>query len=140
MLSMLDKVLQAILKMLIKKDERVLLWSNASPNSTFAPQKLDVSWQDYDSIHTEFKYDTGEDSHRNSESKSCVLRTRGHLQSIYLTSTGAMRACERYFLLTEDGIQFQSGWFGTGNAAAAIKETSCIPLKIYGVKSSGGAN
>ena len=31
MISILDKALQAILKMLQKKDERVLLWSNASP-------------------------------------------------------------------------------------------------------------
>lgn len=30
MISILDKALQAILKMLQKKDERVLLWSNAS--------------------------------------------------------------------------------------------------------------
>ena len=49
--SIIDKALQAILKMLQKKDERVLLWENASPNSAFAPQTLTItnlsSYQSY---------------------------------------------------------------------------------------------
>ena len=41
--SIIDKALQAILKMLQKKDERVLLWENASPDSAFAPQTLTIA-------------------------------------------------------------------------------------------------
>lgn len=43
MLSMLDKILQAILKMLAKKDERVLLWKNASPTSDFNAQTITLT-------------------------------------------------------------------------------------------------
>ena len=53
MISILDKALQAILKMLQKKDERVLLWSNASPTSAYAKQKVALSLNAGDTVRIE---------------------------------------------------------------------------------------
>lgn len=49
-MSLLDKALQAILKMLKKKDEWVLIWQNASPTSTFAPQTINLDLSSYDEV------------------------------------------------------------------------------------------
>lgn len=138
MLSILDKALQAILKMLKKKDERVLLWSNASPNSKFVAQTVPVQASGCDAIEI---IGTGLGQSESygkgfKNVKSILVGAGGNSVEFYWDM--------RMFTFTADNtVVFtaarQTGWSGQSHTNETNNGAS-VPLKIYGIKSSGGAN
>lgn len=138
MLSILDKALQAILKMLKKKDERVLLWKNASPTSTFKGQTLEIQWQSYDMLQFECDFVTTGNVDKISATTHCVENHVLHADYMYLTQTSAPRVAERNFTCSPEGLTVSDGWYGLASGKAAVNSDYLIPLAIYGIKSSGG--
>ena len=132
--SIIDKALQAILKMLQKKDERVLLWENASPNSAFAPQTLTVtnlsSYQNYMIL---YRFHTTLDMNltESAEVGAGTIMNMCDAGSIY----------RRNVTYQANGLTI-SGISGTrvSGAADITDNKYLIHVKIYGIKflSGGG--
>lgn len=130
--SIIDKALQAILKMLQKKDERVLLWENASPSSAFAPQTLTIanlsSYQRYTIL---YRFHTSLDMNltESAEVGAGTIMNMCDAGSIY----------RRNVTYQANGLTI-SDMVGT-KVSGAVDVTDnkyLIPAKIYGIKSSGG--
>lgn len=130
--SIIDKALQAILKMLQKKDERVLLWENASPNSAFAPQTLTIanlsSYQEYAIL---YRFHTTENMNliEFAEVGAGTLINMCDAGSIY----------RRNVVYQADGLTISDiGGVKISGEVSITDNRYLIPVKIYGVKSSGG--
>ena len=130
--SIIDKALQAILKMLQKKDERVLLWENASPNSAFAPQTLTIAnlpgYQRYTIL---YRFHTTLDMNltESAEVGAGTIMNMCDAGSIY----------RRNVTYQANGLTI-SGVDGTkiSGAVGVTDNKYLIPAKIYCIKSSGG--
>ena len=140
MLSLLDKALQAILKILKKKDERVLLWGNASPTSIFDEQDINVNGTGYDSYRV-IAWNQG-----TTVQVDIPIGERGALRD-FTHDTGSQTESiylwTRYVDTTANKITFYKAWVRlTSNStySAGGNQNFLIPQKIYGIKSSGGAN
>lgn len=136
--SIIDKALQAILKMLGKKDERVLLWENASPTSSFAAQSIDIDGAGYDWCCVT-AYVSG-----NLTTVEVPMATNGALRDFtHDTGTQAesLYLWTRHFSVTTTKVTFEKAWLRLTNNASYSKSDSqdkLIPQRIYGIKSSGG--
>lgn len=130
MLSLLDKALQAILKILKKKDERVLLWSNASPTSTYAKQKVALPLNAGDTVRIE----------------SCLFNNytrRRTIQDFTVGQDGYLFQALSYIVwrtvfIDTSGVQFDNGQNTYVFNSTNMDNTACIPTRIWLVKSSGG--
>lgn len=136
--SIIDKALQAILKMLQKKDERVLLWENASPTSLFSAQSIDIDGTGYDWCRIT-AYTSGDlitvDVPMNTNG---VLRDFTHDTG---TQTEGLYLWTRHFRATTTKVTFEKAWLRLTNSASYSTDGSqnmLIPQEIYGIKSSGG--
>lgn len=132
MLNLLDKALQAILKMLQKKDERVLLWENASPSSAFAPQTLTIanlsSYQWYEIL---YRFHTTGDMTltESAEVGTGTVMNMCDMGSIY----------RRIVTYQANGLTISSAEGTKISGVINIADNKyLIPAKIYGIKSSGG--
>ena len=123
----------------VKIENKVLLWTNPDFNAaTFAKQTIDVPWQDYDAICVEYAYNpSGSKPYKDSCTVACPESggsSVGHLEFLWLTTSGASNGAERYFTIKDGGIEFDTGWYGANNAAASTNNGFCIPFYIYGIK------
>ena len=130
--SIIDKALQAILKMLQKKDERVLLWENASLSSAFAPQTLTIanlsSYQRYTILyrfHTTLDINLTE----SAEVGAGTIMNMCDAGSIY----------RRNVTYQANGLTISSVDGAKISGAVSVADNKyLIPVKIYGIKLSGG--
>lgn len=128
--SIIDKALQAILKMLQKKDERVLLWENASPTSTYAKQKVALSLNKGDTVRIE----------------SCLFNNytkRRTIQDFTVGQDGYLFQALSYIVwrtvfVDTSGVQFDDGQNTSVFGSSNVDNAACIPTRIWLVKSSGG--
>ena len=128
--SIIDKALQAILKMLQKKDERVLVWENASPTSTYAKQKVALSLNAGDTVRIE----------------SCLFNNytkRRTIQDFTVGQDGYLFQALSYIVwrtvfVDTSGVQFDNGQNTSVFNNPNMDNTACIPTRIWLVKSSGG--
>ena len=129
MLSMLDKILQAILKMLKKKDERVLLWKNASPTSDFNVQTITLpDLKNYPMYEVVYYPIRGEDS------RDIAFGIPGY--ACYLKVVTAQATGRRFISRSLDDKTKLA--FGQGRYANTDGGAYEIPIEIYGIKFSGG--
>ena len=129
MLSMLDKILQAILKMLKKKDERVLLWKNASPTSDFNAQTITLpDLKNYPMYEVVYYPIRGEDS------RDIAFGIPGY--ACYLKVVTAQATGRRFISRSLDDKTKLA--FGQGRYANTDGGAYEIPIEIYGIKFSGG--
>lgn len=130
--SIIDKALQAILKMLQKKDERVLLWENASPNSAFAPQTLTITnLSSYQSYMILYRFHTTLDMNltESAEVGAGTIMNMCDAGSIY----------RRNVTYQANGLTISDVSGTKVSGAADIADNKyLVPAKIYGIKSSGG--
>ncbi len=130
--SIVDKALQAILKMSQKKDERVLLWENASPNSAFAAQTLTIAnLSGYQRYTILYRFHTTLDMNltESAEVGAGTIMNMCDAGSIY----------RRNVTYQANGLTI-SDLDGT-KISGAVNVTDnryLIPVEIYGIKSSGG--
>ena len=147
MLSILDKALQAILKMLKKKDERVLLWSNASPTSTYGEQEISADTTKFREVKVlaQFFPQGGVDNVLYTSVVEITIPV-GYSGDIKMFSHTFGNNAESVYVWTRfakvfaNKIRFENCWLRiASNTTYSSKQNMyLIPLKIYGVKSSGG--
>ena len=131
-----DSAIQRLLKLGVKVTK---LWENASPNSAFAAQRLDVPWEEQDFLYVEHKYDNSNDSYRTCTLTLCKLGYRAHFESLYLTSTGPMRGTDRIINLDKTGsLYVNNGWYQVSNTSGSPNTSYVIPTIILGIKLLGG--
>lgn len=129
MLSVLDKALQAILKLLKKKDERVLLWKNASPTSEFNAQTITIpELKNYPMYEVVYYPIRGEDS------RDIAFGIPGY--ACYLKVVTAQATGRRFISRSLDDKTKLA--FGQGRYANTDGGAYEIPIEIYGIKFSGG--
>ena len=147
MLSILDKALQAILKILKKKDERVLIWSNASPASTYGEQEISVDTTKFREVKVlaQFYPAGGTDNVQYADVVELTIPV-GYAGDIkmfshtYGSNTEAVYVWTRFVKVLTNKITFDQCWVRLTNHAtyASTLNAYLVPLKIYGIKSSGG--
>lgn len=116
---------------------KTLLWTNASPTSSFANQTLSLGLSSYEAVEIEFCY---------GSSYTNVVETGIYKKSYtqqYMTCHGDIKTnntgfyiSQRLVTVTASGITFGKGIYKNVSAAAngAANNVYCVPLKIYGVK------
>lgn len=130
--SIIDKALQAILKMLQKKDEHVLLWENASPNSAFAAQTLTIAnLSGYQRYTILYKFHTTE---------SAVL-----MESTEVGAGTIMNMCDAGSIYRRNVTYKANGLTISdirGTKISGVVDVTdnkyLIPVEVHGIKSSGG--
>lgn len=133
LLSLLDKALQAILKMLKKKDERVLLWKNASPTSVFKTQHLTIATSGYNRVIVEAL--AWNATSRCLQGVMHPVSGQNMCELMYI-GNGMDKKYRRDFKIDADkkDIFISDAYYG----GSTVDNTEIIPLAFYGVKSSGG--
>lgn len=133
MRSIIDKALQAVLKMLKKKDERVLLWQNASPSSDFAAQTIKLSLKDYDAILLKHKYT------KATAYYGVQFIEVGDSATVYQIASAkaaSLSYLSRDVKVTTSGVTIEAGYGKTiySTSAGGASASNLIPVEIYGVK------
>ena len=106
-----------------------LLWTNASPGSTFAAQSIGGAWSAYTSFIVEYSVHIAQVGHRCT-----VLIPKGveMSPSHYL---GAFASNYwRYIVINDGGVYFYDGYYRADGGAATVDNMKMIPYKIWGIK------
>ena len=118
----------------------VLLWTNPSPTSEFAGQKVELDLTDYSGIIVEFRYTNDVDfvCNRTYVKKVDILNKKLTDDSnAYFgggcgyTSTSDSWASRGRIISSVDNTGVT---FGSGGYANSVANSFIIPIKIYGVK------
>lgn len=100
-----------------------LVWTNASPNSSFPPQKVSIDLKDAKFVMVTFGYTTGE-----SESAYTEIALMGKISAVSKTFSWSRF---REFQPLTDGVVFQEGKYVTAlNADWIVDNSTLIPLEI----------
>ena len=107
-----------------------LLWENASPNSAFAGQTINLDLSGY-----EFVYIAVSDYYADAicrVGKSSLLQT---ILDVYASYNGYFIACTRSFAVTDSGVVFSSGYQkSSGQNTSSEANGRNVPIRIYGIK------
>lgn len=142
-MSLLDKICQALLKILKKKDERVLLWENASPTSIFNEQEISVSTTGFRELKAlaQFYTQGGVDNllYTNVVEITIPVGYSGDIKMFSHTfgnDTESVYVWTRFVKVFANKIRFENCWLRiASNTTYSSKQNGyLIPLKIYGVK------
>ena len=129
-MSLLDKICQALIKMIRKKTEQVLLWSNASPTSDFNAQTITLpELKNYPMYAVVYYPIRGEDS------RDVAFGIPGY--ACYLKVVTKDSIGRRFISRSLNGKTKLA--FGQGRYANTDGGAYEIPIEIYGIKFSGGA-
>lgn len=125
-MSLFDKICQALIKMIRKKDSTKLVWKNASPTSAFVKQRIAISADANDLITIVHEGD----------STSAKPGKGGHL--FYDEYTTGWVIEHRTVSVSTDNVSFETAYTHKGYADAdAAANNKCIPLAIYVTKLGG---
>ena len=132
-MSLLDKICQALIKMIRKKIEIEKVWSNARPTSTFKPQKITITDDDYDAIDMVFLFST-KYAQIVGTLRIVLNPTRRHILNATWGSNATRgitpsKSNGKIILDIETGNNYVFGSTGSAN-----DNTYAIPLEAYGVK------
>ena len=115
-----------------------LLWTNSSPNGSFAAQTVAIPLSDYSFVVIEYGVD-GVGTLRTSLLPVPTLpppegySSYNELQGIYVTSSNG-RMAKRYLQISTTGIVFGSGTrFDNYNSGNSTDNSVCIPTRIWGL-------
>lgn len=105
-----------------------LLWTNASPTSTFAPQMISLDLNDYKAI----VITTNTTNIDWQVSRDQIFVINSEKKVLY---GGYDKNSFRYFTISATGIVFETGYFQSsyGTSKTANDDLS-TPYKIYGIK------
>lgn len=133
------KTLIEIKKMLATVETRTLLWSNAAPNSDFAPKSLTIDGN-YDEYIIEWNDYVGENARsslslKKGESvKFCASSIGGGGTNFWVNARTVASSGSG----SSHRITFGNGTYKSqGNTSVATSNASVIPVRIYGVKKLG---
>lgn len=143
MRSLIDKALQAVLKMLKKKDERVLLWQNASPTSAFTAQTMDLDLTGYDAVEVYVNRNVGSAKTMQNFAKKFRIPVNTYILFIEPPGIASTEFYSRQITVadTKRSIAFSAGnrrLLNLGSSASNTNEV-VIPTAIYGIKFGGAS-
>lgn len=125
-MSLLDKICQALIKMIRKKDSTKLVWKNASPTSVFVKQSITINADANDLVTI-----VHEGGSTSAKPGKC-----GHL--FYDEYTTGWVIEHRSVSVHTDNVSFETAYTHKGYAEAdATNNSKCIPLAIYVTKLGG---
>lgn len=128
-MSVLDNAIQNCFALSVKIKK---VWTNASPNSSFGAQTINLSTKNVLMFIVDAIYDT---THNNGATS--IISNRGIL--VYPTSYNMFRTAEKQ----EGGILFGAGYLTSPYGTNVADNTRMIPQEIYAVEVmpdiSGGA-
>lgn len=101
-----------------------LLWTNASPSSSFAAQTVQLNLSGYDMVGV-FGYNDVNDG------GVMAFAPVGESSALFFMYNYRQR---RYFAVSSAGVQFGSGYSGALNNSLSVSNTAAIPYYIYGIK------
>lgn len=106
-----------------------LLWTNASPTSSFAAQTVSLSLSSYTMVAVLFAYANS----INTMQHVFMLPVNGATTvcSFYWTAEKTLRAI-RNAKASTSGVAFEGGY--TDNGGITANNIYAVPLKIYGIK------
>lgn len=114
-----------------------LLWTNASPTSSFAEQTLSLDLSNYDAVEIQHCYA----NNANDMLETGIYQkgyTKQYMKNHYeiSTSSGVYYIAQRLVEVTASGITFGKGMLKnvTGTTNGSEGNYYCCPLKIYGIK------
>jgi uncharacterized repeat protein (TIGR02543 family) len=116
-------------------ETKKLLWTNASPTSTFAAQTVSLALSGYDAVEIEYYASTSKavlDVTKKKIGASSMLTGYLNPQS----TNGYINLLSRLFDVTTSGITFKGGFAKrTSDSSTTSNNNSyCVPYKIYGIK------
>ena len=127
-MSLLDKICQALIKMIRKKPEYKKLWSNASPTSTFKGQTITVTGLSSYPYYGILVNNTGE-----------FIAQKG--KSVTLSGNDVNSFWRRNVSVSSNKLTFSDvkGLIYTaGTHSDRTDGTLLVPVEIYGIKKWGG--
>lgn len=102
-----------------------LVWVNASPTSSFAPQSIQLDLSSYDFVAIVFRW-----SSADSGTWMPIVPVGGYLTASNFYNYRTIREED----IQPTHIQFYGGFKGQYNASASSDNTFAIPQKVYGIK------
>lgn len=142
-MSLLDKICQAFIKMIRKKDTTKLVWQNASPTSAFVKQEITINAKADDLVT--IVHECGSTSANPGKGGHLFYDeyTTGwvieHRTVTFGNDTENIYVWTRFAKVFANKIRFENCWLRIASNTTYSSEQNMylIPLKIYGVKSSG---
>lgn len=118
----------------VKALSEKLIWTNASPTSSFNSQTLQISMTDYDYIRIVMRYNTDTDKlWEFTVSKDNTLHNVNILGDI--DTSGNTTFLVRGITVSSSGITFgHCNYKSTANNQQNTYDAACVPTKIYGIK------
>lgn len=127
-MSLLDKICQALIKMIRKKAEHKKLWQNASTSSAFPAQTVPLDLSDYDYVKIRCR--------SSGVFRADVLCPIGETTTLGVPSN---TLDHRDVAVNKTGAQFKTGfYYSTYAGTTKSSDSTCTPEIIVGIKDSGG--
>lgn len=107
-----------------------LLWENASPNSEFAAQSIDVNTTGYDLIYIQSTGGISDVIAKQGDGVGCAL------VNVWARPTNSYYA-ERYFQIYNLSVKFEDAYQQSIKPQvldAFVINSKCKPYRIYGIK------
>lgn len=114
-----------------------LLWTNASPTSSFDAQTVPLTLTGYAAVIVEFKGDYQSETDGNrAKAYSVAFVDSDIAYGGILPETRSSRLSLRYRMTTatSSGVTFQTGSYNASAVAAGTSTQIAIPLRIWGIK------
>lgn len=107
--------------------KRDLLWSNPNPTSNFEPQTISLDLSDYGLIYITFKIYN--DNVVGLE-KTSIVGNKDRIVGVNAEAS-ALVTYYRPFESNQNSVMFENGYRN-----ATVTNTRCVPIQIYGIKTS----
>ena len=107
-----------------------LLWTNASPTSSFSPQTVSLDLGGYDAVLIYVA---------NLTSRTCIdgwilLKGAPESKLVSFKTDYGLYPTSRNATVTATGVTFGDGYDNGVSTAANLNNNCCIPYSIYGIK------
>ena len=107
----------------------VLLWTNASPMTSFAAQTIQLNLSGYDFVKIVFNWYVGQ----SEGTKFCQDFMCGEKSYAFRPDNGGYISI-RALTISNSGIAFDDCIESQGTAASSTNNSACVPVYIYGIK------
>ena len=115
-------------------ETRRLLWTNASPTSSFAAQTVSLSLSGYNFVEIHCR--------NNASYNVCTVFTSEIVKDLSMQiitdvqNANAIYVADRRAAISSNGITFESAYYKSvaSTAVGTIKNDRMVPYKIYGIK------
>ena len=133
-MSIIDNALQQSMQDQVKKKK---LWTNASPTSSFAEQKVSLDLTGYQGVRVKLAYNNSSMSDIQAEFDIEIGKQTHAVMFGPLTAEGTTILTTARMLTAEtDGVEIETAYAkNTGmTAEGTVNNTRQIPIDIYGIK------